>query len=46
MTNEELARQIQQGERGLILSLWEQVRRFALQQARRWAYLGRGGVTM
>ena len=46
MTNEELARQIQQGERGLILSLWEQVRRFAPQQARRWAYLGRGGVTM
>ena len=46
MTNEELALQIRAGERGRIMELWGQVRRFALQQARRWAYLGRGGVTL
>lgn len=45
MTNEELARRIQQGERDRLMELWAQVRRFALQQARRWAYLGRGGAT-
>lgn len=28
------------------LELWAAVRRFALQQARRWVYLGRGGVTI
>lgn len=33
MTNEELARQIQQGERDLLLQLWEQVRRYAHDRA-------------
>lgn len=48
MTNEELAQQIQQGERDLILPLWEQVRRFARDRAFRWhrATGGRGGVTL
>ena len=46
MTNEALAARIRAGERDRLMELWAQVRRFALQQARRWAYLGRGGVTM
>lgn len=46
MSNEELATLIQAGERDKLLELWGQIRRFALQQARRWAYLGRGGVTL
>lgn len=48
MTNEELARRIQQGERDLLLQLWEQVRRFARDRAFRWhrATGGRGGVTL
>ena len=48
MSNEELARQIQQGERGLILSLWEQVRRYAHDRAYKWfrATNGGGGQTV
>lgn len=48
MTNEELARQIQQGERDLILQLWEQVRRYAHDRAYKWfrATNGRGGHTV
>ena len=48
MTNEELARQIQQGERDLILQLWEQVRRYAHDRAYKWfrATNGRGGQTV
>ena len=48
MTNEELAQQIQQGERELILQLWEQVRRYAHDRAYKWhrATGGRGGVTL
>lgn len=48
MTNEELAQQIQQGERNLILPLWEQVRRYAHDRAYKWhrATGGRGGVTL
>ena len=48
MSNEELARQIQQGERGLILSLWEQVRRYAQDRAYKWfrARNGGGGQTV
>ena len=46
MTNEELATLIQSGERDKVLELWKQVRRFALQQANRWARIGRGGVTV
>ena len=46
MSNEELAAAIRAGERGRIMELWGQVRRFALQQARRRVYLGRGGVTL
>ena len=42
MTNEELALQIRAGERGKIMELWAQVRRFALWRARRWARVGRG----
>ena len=45
MTNEALAARIRAGERDRLMELWAQVRRFALQQARRWAYLGRGGAT-
>lgn len=45
MSNEELAQAIKIGERDKLLTLWEQVRRFAYQQARRWAAAGRGGVT-
>lgn len=37
MTNEELASMIQAGEGDKVLELWEQVRRFTWQQARRWA---------
>ena len=36
MTNEELARRIQQGERDLLLQLWEQVRRYANGRAYKW----------
>ena len=46
MSNEELAAAIRAGERGRIMELWGQIRRFALQQARRRVYLGRGGVTL
>ena len=46
MSNEELALQIRAGKRDRLMELWAQVRRFALQQARRWVYLGRGGVTL
>lgn len=48
MTNEELARRIQQGERDLLLQLWEQVRRYAHDRAYKWyiATGGRGGVTL
>lgn len=48
MTNEELARRIQQGERDLILRLWEQVRRYAHDRAYKWfrATNGRGGQTV
>lgn len=35
MSNEELALQIRAGERDRLMELWAQVRRFALQQARR-----------
>ena len=48
MTNEELARRVQQGERDLLLQLWEQVRRYACDRAYKWhrATGGRGGVTL
>ena len=46
MSNEELAAVIRAGKRDRLMELWAQVRRFALQQARRWVYLGRGGVTL
>lgn len=46
MTNEELAELIQAGERDKIQELWEQVRRFAYQQANRWARIERGGATV
>ena len=48
MSNEELARQIQQGERDLLLQLWEQVRRYAHDRAYKWfrATNGRGGQTV
>ena len=45
MTNEELVAKIQAGERDQLIPLWDQVRRFAYQQARRWAAAGRGGAT-
>lgn len=45
-TNEELAQAIKTGERDKLLTLWDQVRRFAYQQARRWAAAGRGGATV
>lgn len=41
MSNEELATIIQAGERAHILTLWEQVRRFAFRQSKRW-YLALG----
>lgn len=37
MRNEELAKLIQAGERDKVLELWQQVRRFAWRQARRWS---------
>lgn len=48
MSNEELARRVQQGERDLLLQLWEQVRRYACDRAYKWhrATGGRGGVTL
>ena len=48
MTNEELAKRIQQGERDQLLTLWAQVRRFARDRAFRWhrATGGRGGQTV
>ena len=48
MTNEELARQIQQGDRDLILQLWAQVRQYAHDRAYKWfrATNGRGGQTV
>ncbi len=45
MTNEEFAAKIQAGERDQLIPLWDQVRRFAYQQARRWSAAGRGGAT-
>lgn len=47
MNNEELASAIQAGDVGLLLQLWEQVRRFAVKQAGRWcrALGDRAGVT-
>lgn len=47
MSNEEIAVQIQAGDRDLRLELWEQVRRYAWKQVRRWMFAldGRGGVT-
>lgn len=45
MTNEEFAEKFQAGERDQLIPLWDQVRRFAYQQARRWAVAGRGGAT-
>lgn len=45
-TNEEFAEKFQAGERDKLLPLWEQVQRFAYQQARRWAAAGRGGITV
>ena len=48
MSNEELAQRIQQGERDLILPLWEQVQRYAHNRAYKWfrATNGRGGQTV
>ena len=48
MTNEELARRIQQGKRDLLLQLWEQVQRYAHDRAYKWfrATNGRGGQTV
>ena len=46
MSNEELAAVIRAGKRERLMELWGQVRHIALQQARRWVYLGRGGVTL
>lgn len=46
MTNEELAAKIMGGDRDKLLELWEQVRRFAYQQANRWARIERGGATV
>lgn len=46
MSNEELALLVISGERDKLLTLWAQVRPFALWQARRWARIGRGGVTI
>ena len=48
MTNEELARRIQQGERDLLLQLWEQVRRYAHDRPYKWhiATNARGGLTV
>ena len=48
MTNEELARRIQQGERDLLIQLWEQVQRYAHDRAYKWfrATNGRGGQTV
>lgn len=40
MTNEDLAKAIQAGERDKLLVLWEQIQRFAWQQAKRWAGIG------
>jgi len=44
MTNEEIAMRIQNGERDMILDLWEGVRPYARRQAARWARSGYGGV--
>lgn len=46
MTNEQLAEAVKAGDRDKLLELWEAVRRFAYQQARRWAAAGRGGTTV
>lgn len=46
MTNEELAAKIMGGDRDELPELWEQVRRFAYQQANRWARIERGGATV
>lgn len=48
MINEGLARRIQQGERDLLLQLWEQVQRYAHDRAYKWfrATNGRGGQTV
>ena len=44
MSNEELAKKIQAGEQDKLLELWQQVQRFAYQQARRW--VGYGGLEL
>ena len=46
MTNEQLAMQIQAGERDRMLELWEQIRRLAMLKAERWVKIERGGVTL
>ena len=46
MTNEELAVLIQNGERDKLLELWEQVRRFAWGQAKRWAAYRDSGMEL
>lgn len=46
MTNEELAMQIQAGERDRLLELWVQIRRLAMVKAERWVKIERGGVTL
>ena len=45
MTNEQLVELVRSGERDRLYELWGQVRRFAVLQGRRWARIGRGGVT-
>ena len=46
MTNEQLAEAVKAGDQDRLLELWEAVRRFAYQQALRWAAAGRGGTTV
>ncbi len=45
MTNEQLAEAVKAGDQDKLLELWEAVRRFAYQQASRWAAAGNGGTT-
>ena len=48
MTNEELAKEIQSGDRDKLLDLWAQVKRFAHNLAYKWtvALNGRGGLSV
>ena len=48
MTNEELAKEIQSGDRDKLLDLWAQVKRFAHNWAYKWtvALNGRGGLSV